>query len=275
MKPVMLIILDGFGIGEKVDTNSAFIANTPVIDNLCKNMPKSKLEASGLAVGLPEGQMGNSEVGHLNIGAGRVVYQNLTRITESIKTGDFYNNKAFNDAVLNAKENNSAVHLMGLLSHGGVHSHVDHLIALLKLMKKENVEKVFVHVILDGRDVPPDIGLKDVKELEEKLQEIGIGEIASVSGRYYAMDRDKRWDRTEKAYDAYTLGEGEKFENPSDLIKSNYDKKIFDEFVIPGVITKNNEAIGKIKDNDSLIFFNFRPDRARQIIRAFADPNYI
>ena len=274
MKPIMLIILDGFGIGKEENTNSAYIANTPVIDNLYKTVPHSKLEASGLAVGLPEGQMGNSEVGHLNIGAGRVIYQNLTRITESIKDESFYNNKVFLEAIENAKKNNSALHLMGLVSHGGVHSHIDHLIALLKLAKKEGLKEVYVHVILDGRDVAPNIGIKDVEELQDKMKEIGVGKVASVSGRYYAMDRDKRWERTKKAYDAYTLGYGEKFENPIDLIKSNYDKKVFDEFVIPGVITKNNEAIGKIKDNDSLIFFNFRPDRARQIVRALADPKF-
>ncbi len=274
MKPIMLIILDGFGIGKNEDTNAAYIANTPTIDNLYKNVATATLEASGLAVGLPEGQMGNSEVGHLNIGAGRVVYQNLTRISKAVEDESIYSNKVFLEAVENAKKNNSALHLMGLVSHGGVHSHIDHLVALLKLAKKENLEKVYIHAILDGRDVPPNIGIKDLKELQDKINEIGIGKIASVSGRYYAMDRDKRWERTEKAYDAYTIGEAEKYSNVEDLIKSNYDRDIFDEFVLPGVITENDEAIGKINENDSLIFFNFRPDRARQIVRAFTDPSF-
>lgn len=274
MKPIMLIIMDGFGIGKKVDTNAAYIAKTPVLDRLKETVPYAKLEASGLAVGLPEGQMGNSEVGHLNIGAGRVVYQNLTRISKAIDDESFYKNKVFLDAIENVKKKNSALHLMGLVSKGGVHSHMKHLLALVEMAKREGLNDVYIHVILDGRDVPPDIGVKDVAELSEKLKEIGIGKIASVSGRYYAMDRDKRWDRTEKAYDVYTLGEGENYEDVEELIKANYDKKVFDEFVIPGAITENGEAIGKIEDNDSLIFFNFRPDRARQIIRAFADPDF-
>lgn len=274
MKPVMLIIMDGFGIGKNVDTNAAYVANTPVLDSLYEKYPHAKLEASGLNVGLPDGQMGNSEVGHLNIGAGRIVYQNLTRITKSIEDGDFFENKVFLEAIKNVKDNNSALHLMGLVSHGGVHSHINHLLALVELAKRENVKDVYIHVILDGRDVAPDTGIKDIEELSNKLAEIGVGKIVSVSGRYYAMDRDKRWDRTEKAYDAYTLGIAEKYESAGDLIKANYDREIFDEFVIPGVICEDNKVTGTINDNDSLIFFNFRPDRARQIVRAFADPDF-
>ncbi|RVU55149.1 2,3-bisphosphoglycerate-independent phosphoglycerate mutase [Anaerosphaera multitolerans] len=274
MKPVMLIILDGFGIGKEYEGNAVYLAKTPVIDSLKKNFPHSRLEASGLAVGLPEGQMGNSEVGHLNIGAGRVVYQDLTRISKSIEEGGFYKNEHFLKAIENCKQNDSSLHLMGLVSKGGVHSHMDHLIALVNLAKNNGLKKVYIHAILDGRDVPPNIGAEDLLELEEKLNEIGIGEIATVSGRYYAMDRDKRWDRTKLAYDNYTLGSGEKYNRVKDLIKSNYDKAIYDEFVIPGTIEKEGKPVALIEDNDSLIFFNFRPDRARQIVRALADENF-
>lgn len=274
MKPLMLIILDGFGIGKDYKGNTVTNAKMPTLDRLKSICPTSTLEASGLAVGLPEGQMGNSEVGHLNIGAGRVIYQDLTRITKSIKDGDFYTNKEFLAATENVKEKNSSLHLMGLVSKGGVHSHLDHLLALVKLAKLEGVKNVYIHAILDGRDVPPDIGISDIKELEEKLAEIGIGEIASISGRYYAMDRDKRWERVQKYYDVVVNGEGEKFSSCEELISSNYKEEVFDEFVIPALVQKDGVA-HTIADDDSVIFINFRPDRAREIVRALIDPEFI
>ncbi|SHH63886.1 phosphoglycerate mutase [Anaerosphaera aminiphila DSM 21120] len=274
MKPVMLIILDGLGLGKEYKGNAVYLAKKPVIDSLRENCPNTTLKASGLAVGLPEGQMGNSEVGHLNIGAGRVIYQDLTRISKSIEDGSFYKNEHFLNSIENCKKNGSALHLMGLVSKGGVHSHMNHLLALVKLAKDNNLERVYIHAILDGRDVPPNIGLEDIRELEENLKEIGLGKIATVSGRYYAMDRDNRWERTKLAYDTYTLGNGENFSSAEELIKSNYEKNIFDEFVVPGSILENEKPIATIEDNDSLIFFNFRPDRARQIVRALADENF-
>ncbi len=269
--PVMLMVLDGFGLGEEYPGNAVALAEKPNFDIIMSQYPNTTLTASGLKVGLPEGQMGNSEVGHLNIGAGRIVYQELTRITKEIKEGGFFRKQEFLDAIKNAKDNNSAVHLMGLVSDGGVHSHNTHLYALLELMKQHNVDKVYVHVILDGRDVPPTVGSQHVKELQDKIKEIGIGEIATVSGRYYTMDRDKRWERTQLGYDAMVLGEGQKAENPVEAVKESYKKDINDEFMLPTVIEKAGKPIATIEDNDSLIFFNFRPDRARQITRALVD----
>ena len=223
-RPVMLIILDGFGLGKDYPGNAIKLAKTPNIDRLMEKYPNTTLEASGLAVGLPEGQMGNSEVGHLNIGAGRIVYQDFTRISKSIKDGDFFEKEEFLQAIGNAKENNSKIHLIGLVSKGGVHSHISHLYALLELMKKHDFYNVFIHVILDGRDVSPTAGKEDVAELMEKIKEIGVGKIATVSGRYYAMDRDKRWDRTKLAYDAYTLGIGNEETDPVVAIENHIKK---------------------------------------------------
>ncbi|MGO1580942.1 MAG: 2,3-bisphosphoglycerate-independent phosphoglycerate mutase [Peptoniphilaceae bacterium] len=273
MKPVMLIILDGFGIGKNYIGNAVECANTPNLDRL-KEGPKSSLEASGEAVGLPEGQMGNSEVGHLNIGSGRVIYQKLTMINQSIRSGEFYENEALLEAMENCKKNNSKFHLMGLVSKGGVHSHLSHLFALLKMAKDKGLKEVYIHAILDGRDVDPHAGIDDIQELEEELQRIGIGKVASIGGRYYAMDRDKRWERTSLYYDLISLGQGEGYNSSRELIESNYERDITDEFIIPGYIKENEKFIAKIEKNDSVVFFNFRPDRARQIVRALSDPGF-
>lgn len=268
-RPVTLIILDGFGISKETKGN-AIAGNIKNIGEFMNTCPNTSLNASGLAVGLPEGQMGNSEVGHTNIGAGRIVYQDLPRITKSIKDGDFFDNSALLGAMANCKKQNSALHLMGLMSDGGVHSHNTHLFALLELAKKQGAPKVFIHCFMDGRDVPPDSGIDFVKECEEKAKEIGIGKVATVIGRYYAMDRDNRWERVEKAYAALVYGEGEKAENGVLAVKQSYDKGVTDEFILPAV-TKSFEPI---KENDSVIFYNFRPDRAREITRAFVDENF-
>jgi 2,3-bisphosphoglycerate-independent phosphoglycerate mutase len=272
--PVMLMVLDGFGLGEEYPGNAVALAKKPNYDRIVSKYPSTTLKASGLDVGLPEGQMGNSEVGHLNIGAGRIVYQELTRITKEIKEGGFFRKQEFLDAIENAKKNNSSMHLMGLLSDGGVHSHNTHLYALLELMKQHNMEKVFIHVILDGRDVPPTVGSKHVKELQDKIDEIGVGRIATVAGRYYTMDRDKRWERTQLGYNAMVLGEGEKAADPVAAVEESYKKDINDEFMIPTVIEDDGKPVATIADGDSLIFFNFRPDRARQITRAIVDEDF-
>ena len=276
MKRLVLLILDGFGLTDKTEGNAIKLANTPNLDFIFNNYPWVKLKASGEAVGLPEGQMGNSEVGHLNIGAGRVVYQDLPRITNEIKTGDFYKNKNLLRAIDNCKKNDSALHLFGLLSDGGVHSHVKHLYALIDLAKKNDLKKVFIHVFLDGRDTPVDSGKKFILDLEEKLKEFDLGKIASVSGRYFAMDRDKNWDRIKKAYDAMVNGIGEKFYSAVDCIDYFYKKNVFDEFVEPSVILdeENKKPVGLIKENDSIVFFNFRPDRAREVTRVFCDRDF-
>ena len=261
-KPYALIIMDGFGINEIHDGNAVYTAKTPNIDKYLSQYPKSVVHASGMDVGLPEGQMGNSEVGHTNIGAGRIVYQELTRITKSIEDGDFFENEALLEAVENCKKNNSALHLMGLLSDGGVHSHNKHLYGLLKLAKKNGLEKVYVHGFLDGRDVPPSSAADFAEELVAKMREIGVGKIASVMGRYYAMDRDNRWERVEKAYNAMVLGEGEKNTSAVVAIKASYNDGVTDEFVMPTVITdESGEPLAKISEGDSVVFFNFRPDR--------------
>ncbi len=273
-QPVMLMILDGFGIGKKYPGNAVELALKPNFDRIKKQYPYTTIKASGLSVGLPEGQMGNSEVGHLNIGSGRVVYQELTRISKEIKEGHFFQKKEFLEAIDNAKKNNSAIHLIGLVSDGGVHSHNTHIYALLQLMKRNDFKKVYVHVILDGRDVPPSIGSTHVRELIDMMNEIGVGKIATVSGRYYTMDRDNRWERVMLAYDAMVLGQGQKFEDPVLAIEESYKRGVNDEFVVPVVITKDDKALATIKDNDSVIFFNFRPDRARQITRAIVDEDF-
>ncbi len=269
-KPIALIIMDGFGYNHKDYGNAIRAAKTPNIDRLLANYPHTLIGASGMDVGLPEGQMGNSEVGHTNIGAGRIVYQELTRITKSIKDGEFFSNEAFTAAVENCKKNDSALHLFGLLSDGGVHSHNSHLYGLLELAKKAGLTKVYVHCFMDGRDVPPTSGVDFVAELEGKLKEIGVGKIATVMGRYYAMDRDNRWERVGKAYDAMVYGEGNKADNAVDAIKASYAADVTDEFVVPTVIDEN----GKISANDSVIFFNFRPDRAREITRTLVDDDF-
>lgn len=274
-KLAALIILDGFGIRNEVKGNAVKQANKPNFDRYWNSYPHNQLKASGEAVGLPEGQMGNSEVGHLNIGAGRIVYQSLTRVNLSIREGDFFENEAFLKSMRSAKEKNKALHIFGLLSDGGVHSHIDHMFALLKLAKDEGLEKVYLHAFLDGRDVGPQTAKAYIKETEEKMQEYGVGKIATVSGRYYSMDRDKRWDRVKKAYDAMVYGEGPKYPNAEAVVDDSYANGIYDEFVIPSVIVdENNEPVGKVEDEDSIIFYNFRPDRAIQISRTFANEDF-
>ncbi len=273
-KPIMLMILDGFGINENEKANAVKLANTPNIDKLMKTWPTTILHTSGLDVGLPEGQMGNSEVGHTNIGAGRIVYQDLTRITKSIEDGDFFSIKEFSDAIENCKKHKSKLHIMGLLSDGGVHSHIRHLVALLEFAKRKDFEDVYVHCFLDGRDTPPTSGETYIAKLEEKMKEKNVGKIATICGRFYAMDRDKRWERVEKAYNALVKGEGEKAVSAISAIESSYQKEVFDEFVEPTVIYNGEEPVAKISKNDSVIFFNYRPDRAREITRSLVDPEF-
>ena len=271
-KPVALIIMDGFGESNSTVGNAVKAANTPNLDRIEKTYPTTLIKASGLDVGLPDGQMGNSEVGHTNIGAGRIVYQDLTRITKSIQDGDFFTNEVLNGAMENAKEH--ALHIMGLLSDGGVHSHIDHLKALIKMAKEKGVERVYVHAFTDGRDTDPQSGLSYAKEIEACMAETGVGQFATVNGRYYAMDRDKRWDRVKKCYDALVRGEGNKATSATIAIEDSYQKEVFDEFVEPTVIVNNDTPIATIGENDSVIFFNFRPDRAREITRAIVDPDF-
>ena len=273
-KPVMLMILDGFGIAPKSDGNAVEAAKKPNFNGLVEKYPHTELQASGLAVGLPKGQMGNSEVGHLNIGAGRVIYQELTRITKEINEGGFFKNEALNLAIENAKKNNSALHLMGLLSNGGVHSHIDHLKGLLKLAKQAELQKVYVHCFMDGRDVAPSSGKEFIVEIENYMKEIGVGKIATVSGRYYAMDRDNRWERVELAYNAMALGKGETSTSAVEAIERSYHDNKTDEFVLPTVVMEDEKPVGTIKNGDSVIFFNFRPDRAREITRAINDKQF-
>ncbi len=273
-KPTVLMILDGYGLSEKKESNAVFLGHTPNVDKLLKDYPWVQGHASGLDVGLPHGQMGNSEVGHLNIGAGRIVYQQFTRISKAIEDKSFFDNEAFLKAVNNCKKHHSSLHLLGLVSDGGVHSHQEHLYALLKLAKQNELEDVYVHVFLDGRDTPPTSGKQCVEELEEKMREIGVGKIATVIGRYYSMDRDNRWERTKLAYDALVFAEGNKADSAMSAVQASYDDKITDEFVIPTVVTYEGEPTAKVQDNDSIIFFNFRPDRARQLTRAFCDEDF-
>ena len=273
-KPYALIILDGYGVNEIHEGNAIYAAKTPNMDRYMQECPHSIVHASGMDVGLPEGQMGNSEVGHTNIGAGRIVYQELTRITKSINDGDFFENPVLLAAVENCKKNNSALHLMGLLSDGGVHSHNQHLYGLLKLAKEKGLTDVHVHCFLDGRDVPPSSGADFVESLVENIRAIGVGDIATVMGRYYAMDRDNRWERVEKAYNAMVLGEGETCESAVTAVKESYNNGVTDEFVVPTVVVKDGAPVGKMQKNDSIIFFNFRPDRAREITRTIVDPAF-
>ncbi|MGM9935777.1 MAG: 2,3-bisphosphoglycerate-independent phosphoglycerate mutase [Candidatus Ornithomonoglobus sp.] len=268
--PIALIIMDGYGINSNTEGNAIAAANKPNLDSYLKNYPHTQLQASGLAVGLPDGQMGNSEVGHTNIGAGRVVYQMLVKITKDIEDGTFAENKALKDAMQSAKDNDKALHLIGLLSDGGVHSHIKHLIGLLEMANKMGLEKVYVHTFHDGRDVPPTSGVEYMQQLVDEMKRIGTGSVATISGRYYAMDRDNAWDRVVKAYDAMVLGEGIQETDPVEAIKNSYENGVTDEFIVPTVINKE----GTISAGDSVIMFNFRPDRARQITRTFVDPDF-
>ena len=268
--PTTLIIMDGFGLANASDDNAVSLAQTPVLDRLFREYANTTLSASGLDVGLPDGQMGNSEVGHTNIGGGRVVFQDLPRISRAIDDGSFFKNEAYNKAMDNCLKNGSSLHLYGLLSDGGVHSHIQHLFALLQMAKDKGLERVYVHCFLDGRDVSPTSGKGFVQELCDKCAEIGVGKIATVMGRYYAMDRDKRWERVQMAYDAMVYGEGIHNADPVDAVAKSYANGVTDEFVEPVVC----DSEGTIGDNDSVIFFNFRPDRAREITRAIVDPEF-
>ena len=268
-KPLALIIMDGFGYNQSDYGNAIEAANTPNLDRILNNYPMVHIGASGMDVGLPDGQMGNSEVGHTNIGAGRIVYQELTRITKSIADGDFFQNEALLGAMDNCLQNGTALHVMGLLSDGGVHSHNQHLYAIIELAKKKGVKDVFVHCFMDGRDVPPSSGADFIKQLDEKLKEIGVGRIGTIMGRYYAMDRDNRWERVEKAYHAIADGEGVQ-KTALSVMPDSYQDDVTDEFVVPAVC----DGYTGMQANDSVIFFNFRPDRAREITRTFVDPDF-
>lgn len=271
-KPIALIIMDGFGESKIVEGNAVLNAKTPNLDKIVENNPHTLINASGLDVGLPDGQMGNSEVGHTNIGAGRIVYQDLTRVSKSINDGDFFKNEVLLQAMNNAKDH--SLHLMGLLSDGGVHSHIDHLKGILKMAKENGVKNVFVHAFTDGRDVAPRSALEFVADVEDYMKELGVGKFASVSGRYYAMDRDKRWERVELAYNAMVKGEGNTATSAKEAIEKSYADDKNDEFVVPTVIVENDQPVGTIKEGDSIIFGNFRPDRAREITRAIVDTDF-
>nr|WP_174391330.1 2,3-bisphosphoglycerate-independent phosphoglycerate mutase [Caldanaerobius polysaccharolyticus] len=266
---VTLVVMDGYGKNQNLEGNAIANANTPNLDRYYREFPNTTLKSSGMAVGLPEGQMGNSEVGHLNIGAGRVVYQEFARISKAIEDGDFYTNEVLVKAVDNAIEHGSALHLMGLVSDGGVHSHISHLYALLKLAKDKGLTKVYVHAFLDGRDVPPACATEYIVALEEKMSELGVGRIATVEGRYYAMDRDKRWERVKLAYDAIADGIGIKVSSAVEAVKKAYERGETDEFVKPSVVMNGDKPVATVNPHDSIVFFNFRPDRARQLTRSF------
>ncbi len=275
MSSVVLIIMDGWGYRKEKLGNAILHAKTPTFDRLDREFPPTLLQASGLEVGLPEGQMGNSEVGHLNIGAGRVVYQELPRISNSIKDGSLFSNRVLLNAMEHAKRNGSSLHLMGLLSDGGVHSHIEHIFALIEMAKRNNVKNLFIHPFLDGRDTPPKSALKYIEGINTKLKELNIGKIASIMGRYYGMDRDKRWERTKKAYDALVHGMGNFAGSAEEALHKSYENQVTDEFMIPAVIVDSNDKpVGAIKNGDSVIFYNFRSDRARQIIRALNETDF-
>ena len=269
-KPLALIIMDGFGLRKETEGNAIAAAKHPNLDRLWATCPHTQIGASGMDVGLPDGQMGNSEVGHTNMGAGRIVYQELTRITKSIEDGEYLSNPVLLHAMENAKKPGAALHLMGLLSDGGVHSHIRHLFGLIEMAKKMGVEKVYIHCFMDGRDVPPTSGAEYIEELQKELEKTGVGKIATVSGRYYAMDRDKRWERVVKAYDAMVNGEGVKAPDPAAMMRQSYADGVTDEFIVPAVVTEGAE----VKSGDSVIFFNFRPDRARELTRTLVDPDF-
>ncbi len=273
-RPVCLFIMDGYGLNKDEKGNAIAIAHEGVISDLMKKYPSTDLGASGLSVGLPDGQMGNSEVGHLNMGAGRIVYQDLTRITKSVQDGDFFENPELVSAMDGAKNNGKKLHLYGLLSSGGVHSHITHLFALLEMAKKRGVRDVFVHCFMDGRDVSPTSGIEFIDELENEIKKIGVGKIATISGRYYAMDRDNRWERVVKAYEAMTLGNGVKVDSAKEAMENSYKNGVTDEFVVPANVYENGNPVGLIEKGDSVIFYNFRPDRAREITRAFTEEKF-
>ena len=273
-QPLLLMLLDGWGLNPSPENNAIAQAKTPNMTRLSASYPATSIGTSGLSVGLPEGQMGNSEVGHLNIGAGRVVYQDLTRISKAIADGDFFENRVLLDCIARTKAAGGRLHLAGLLSDGGVHSHLTHLYGLLELAKREGISKVFVHCLLDGRDTPPKSGAGYLAQLEEKIAQLGVGRIATVIGRFYAMDRDNRWERVEKAYDAMVLGEGATASSAAAAIAASYASDITDEFVLPTVITTDGAPVGTLRDGDGFIFFNFRSDRAREITRALTDPGF-
>ncbi|MEG1706768.1 MAG: 2,3-bisphosphoglycerate-independent phosphoglycerate mutase, partial [Clostridia bacterium] len=270
-----LIIMDGYGLSNIAKGNAVGVDCSPYVRYLTQNYPHTQLQASGIAVGLPEGQMGNSEVGHLNIGAGRVVYQELTRITKSISDGDFFNNPAFVEVCSKVKSTGGKLHLMGLTSNGGVHSHIDHLFALIALAKKQGLKDVYVHCYMDGRDVSPTSGAGFIKQLQDKMTELNFGKVASVCGRYYAMDRDNRWDRVEKAYNMLALGEGAQTTNPVQAVQDSYAQGVTDEFIAPTVVCEGGKPVATIDNGDGVIFFNFRPDRAREMTRAFTQDSFI
>ncbi|WP_099190871.1 2,3-bisphosphoglycerate-independent phosphoglycerate mutase [Tepidibacter mesophilus] len=273
-KPTALIILDGWGINNSDLGNAIKQAKTPNMIKYAQKYPCTSIKTSGEYVGLPNGQMGNSEVGHLNIGAGRIVYQELTRITKAIEDGDFFENEELLKAMNNSKQNNKSLHIMGLLSDGGVHSHINHLKGLLEFAKKEGLDKVYLHAILDGRDTDPKSAIKYIDEIESYMKEIGVGKIATVSGRYYSMDRDKRWERIELGFNSMVLSQGEIANSAKEAVEKAYNDNKTDEFVLPTVILENNKPIAKIQENDSIVFFNFRPDRARQITKSIASREF-
>jgi 2,3-bisphosphoglycerate-independent phosphoglycerate mutase len=273
-QPLLLMILDGWGISPEREHNAIAQARTPNMTRLCADYPCTDIGTSGMSVGLPEGQMGNSEVGHLNIGAGRVVYQDLTRISEAIADGDFFANPVLLDCIARTKAAGGRLHLAGLLSDGGVHSHNTHLYALLELARRAGLREVFIHCLLDGRDTPPKSGADYLAQLEAEIGRISVGRIATVTGRYYAMDRDNRWERVEKAYAAMVYGEGERFASAAQAIEKSYHEGVNDEFVVPSVIADGGEPVGQLRDGDGFIFFNFRSDRAREITRTFTDPSF-
>lgn len=274
-QPVALIILDGFALRDEVKGNAVKQANKPNFDRYWNEYPHTTLTACGEAVGLPDGQMGNSEVGHLNIGAGRIVYQSLTRINLAIREREFFKNNAFLNAIAHVKTNRTSLHLFGLLSDGGIHSHIEHLFALLQLAKEEGVERVYVHAFLDGRDVPPKSAVRYVGQLQEKFAEIGIGELATLSGRYYAMDRDRRWERIEKAYRAIVYGEGERADDPVKAIEDAYTNDVTDEFMLPTIVTETDGSpVATVRDGDAIVFANFRPDRAIQLSQVFTNESF-
>lgn len=273
-KPIVLIILDGWGISQNNKGNAIKEATLPTIDKLNEFYPKVALQASGISVGLPWGESGNSEVGHMTIGAGKIIYQNMPRISLAIQNGEFFKNEAFLNSINNAKKNNGALHLMGLLGKGSVHSHTDHIYALLELAKNQQMEKVYLHIFTDGRDSEMTSGVQKIQELQKKIAQLSIGKIATISGRYFAMDRNNNWDRVEKAYNAMVKGEGKKITDPVEYLKNSYAEKIFDEYIEPACVKEKGEFQGKIQDGDSVIFFNFREDRSRQITKAFVLPGF-
>jgi 2,3-bisphosphoglycerate-independent phosphoglycerate mutase len=273
-QPLLLMILDGWGVSPHSENNAIALARTPNMTRLCAEYPCVDIGTSGMSVGLPEGQMGNSEVGHLNIGAGRIVYQELTRISKSIADGDFFSNPVLLDCIARTKVGSGRLHLAGLLSDGGVHSHNTHLYALLELARQQGLKEVFIHCLLDGRDTPPKSGVEYLAQLEKKIAEIGMGKIATVMGRYYAMDRDNRWERVERAYAAMVSGEGAAFASAAEIITGSYGAGVDDEFVLPSVIMADGAPVGRVMDGDGFIFFNFRSDRAREITRTLTDPEF-